>query len=35
MYDDRHEHLKDFILWAKQQPIKVNIIDVVNKKQIF
>jgi hydroxymethylpyrimidine pyrophosphatase-like HAD family hydrolase len=35
MYDDRHEHLKDFIHWAKQQPIKVNIIDVINKKQIF
>jgi hypothetical protein len=35
MYDDRHEHLRDFIHWARQQPIKVNIIDVVNKKQIF
>ena len=35
MYDDRHEHLKEFIVWAKKQPIKVNIIDVVNKKQIF
>ena len=35
MYDDRHEHLVEFINWAKKQPIKVNIIDVVNKKQIF
>jgi hydroxymethylpyrimidine pyrophosphatase-like HAD family hydrolase len=35
MYDDRHEHLKEFIEWGKKQPIKVNIIDVVNKKQLL
>ena len=35
MYDDRHEHLTEFVTWAKKQSIKVNIIDVVNKKQIF
>lgn len=34
MYDDRHEHISEFVKWAKRQPIKVNIIDVVNKKQI-
>jgi hydroxymethylpyrimidine pyrophosphatase-like HAD family hydrolase len=35
MYDDRQEHLQRFVEWAKSQPIKVNIIDAVNKKQIF
>jgi hydroxymethylpyrimidine pyrophosphatase-like HAD family hydrolase len=35
MYDDRHEHIMEFINWAKRQPIKVNIIDVINKKQVF
>ena len=35
MYDDRQEHLVEFVEWAKKMPFKVNIIDVVNKKQIF
>jgi hypothetical protein len=35
MYDDRQEHMDEFVSWAKRQPIKVNIIDVVNKKQIL
>lgn len=35
MYDDRQEHLQHFVEWAKKQPIKVSIIDVINKKQIF
>jgi hypothetical protein len=34
MFDDRQEHLKEFVTWAKRQPIKVTIIDVVNKKTI-
>lgn len=32
MYDDRHEHLVNFIQWRKSQPIPINIFDVVNKK---
>ena len=32
MFDDRHEHLVRFVEWAKKQPIKVTIIDVINKK---
>jgi hypothetical protein len=35
MYDDRQEHLTEFVEWAKRQPIDINIIDVINKKQIF
>ena len=35
MYDDREEHFSRFIEWAKQKDIKVNIIDVINKIQIF
>lgn len=35
MYDDREEHLERFVEWAKEQPMKVNIIDVINKKQLF
>lgn len=35
MYDDRHEHLGKFVEWAKIQPIKVNVIDVINKKQLY
>lgn len=39
LYDDRHEHLTKFAEWAigieKNYKIKVTIIDVVNKKQIF
>lgn len=35
MYDDRHEHMHQFVEWAKVQPIDINIIDVINKKQIF
>lgn len=31
MFDDRHEHLHKFVEWAKRQPIKVTIIDVINK----
>lgn len=32
LFDDRHEHLVKFKEWAKLQPIKVTIIDVINKK---
>ncbi len=32
MFDDGHEHLYQFVEWAKKQPIDVKIIDVVNKK---
>lgn len=35
MYDDRHEHLVQFVEWGKKQRIKVNIIDVLNKKQLL
>ena len=39
LYDDRHEHLIKFVEWAeiieKTFKIKVTIIDVVNKKQIY
>jgi len=31
MYDDRQEHLFKFEQWAKTQPCKITIIDVVNK----
>ena len=38
MYDDRHEHLVKFTEWAKEMEAKfkiiVNVIDVVNKKQL-
>lgn len=33
MYDDRHEHLERFKEWAKEQNIKITIVDVVNKKE--
>lgn len=32
MFDDRHEHLEKFVEWGKTQPIKVTVIDVINKK---
>lgn len=32
MYDDRHEHLKEFKHWAVGQRANINIVDVVNKK---
>ena len=32
MFDDRHEHLIQFVEWGKKQSIKVTIIDVINKK---
>jgi hydroxymethylpyrimidine pyrophosphatase-like HAD family hydrolase len=35
IYEDRHDHIQDFIVWAKQKTIKINIIDVVNKKKII
>lgn len=35
MFDDRHEHLVRFVEWAKTQPIKISIIDVVNKVQMI
>jgi len=35
MYDDRHDHLSQFVEWGKLQPIKVTIFDVKNKKQIL
>jgi hypothetical protein len=35
MFDDRHEHLDKFIEWGKKQPIKVTIIDVINKKTLL
>jgi hypothetical protein len=31
MYDDREEHLYKFEVWAKKQPCKIVIFDVVNK----
>ncbi len=31
MYDDRQEHLPRFEEWAKTQPCKVTVVDVVNK----
>lgn len=31
-YDDRHEHIKKFIYWAKPMNIKTTIVDVINKK---
>jgi hypothetical protein len=31
MFDDRHEHLIKFKEWAKNQSIKITIIDVINK----
>jgi len=33
MYDDRAEHLPKFEEWAKEQSIKINIVDVVNKSE--
>jgi len=30
-YDDREAHLPKFVEWAKEQNIKSEIIDVVNK----
>lgn len=33
MYDDRHEHLVKFKEWAKEQKIKVKIVDVINKEE--
>ena len=33
MYDDRHEHLVRFKEWAKEQNVKVTVVDVVNKKE--
>lgn len=39
LYDDRHEHLVKFVEWAKEMEekfrIKVTIIDVINKKQLY
>jgi hypothetical protein len=35
MFDDRHEHLHQFVNWAKKQPIDVTIIDVINKKTMI
>jgi hypothetical protein len=31
MYDDREEHLPKFCEWAKTQPCKVTVVDVINK----
>jgi hypothetical protein len=31
IYDDREEHLPKFYEWAKQQPCKVTVVDVVKK----
>lgn len=33
MYDDRQEHLKRFREWAKEQNVKITIVDVLNKKE--
>jgi hypothetical protein len=30
-YDDREEHLPKFCEWAKTQPCKVTVVDVINK----
>lgn len=39
LYDDRHEHLINFVHWAKDMEdkfkMKITIIDVVNKKQLI
>jgi hypothetical protein len=35
MFDDRHEHLYQFVEWAKRQPITVKVIDVINKKTLI
>lgn len=35
MFDDRHEHLGEFVKWGKRQPIKITIWDVVNKVQLL
>ncbi len=32
MYDDRHEHIIKFYEWAYEQPTKVTVVDIVNKK---
>ena len=31
LFDDRHEHIEKFVEWGKTQPIKVTIVDVINK----
>lgn len=33
MYDDRYEHITRFKEWAKEQKIKITVVDVVNKKE--
>lgn len=33
MYDDRYHHLVNFEKWAKEQSIKITIIDVKNKTE--
>lgn len=33
IFEDRSEHILNFIEWAKEQKIKVTIIDVINKKK--
>lgn len=33
MFDDRQEHLPHFIEWAKNQSIKITVVDVVNKTE--
>lgn len=32
MYDDRHDHINKFKIWAKGQKCIIEIVDVVNKK---
>lgn len=32
MYDDRHEHLTKFHEWGYEHPLKVTVVDIVNKK---
>lgn len=31
MFDDRQEHLVKFWEWAEKQPLKVEVVDIVNK----
>ena len=35
IYDDRQEHMSDFIEWAHSKNIKINIIDAMLKKQLL
>lgn len=34
IFDDRHDQLVRFAEWAKTQPMKITIIDILNKKEM-